>query len=248
MKTVAIIPARSGSKGVPGKNIRLLGGYPLIAYSIAAAKLSKFIERVIISTDSDEISEISKKYGAEVPFKRPAELAQDKSSDIDFMLHALGWFKENEKQMPEYWVHLRPTTPLRDNKIMDSAISEIMKNPSATSLRSGHMAPESPFKWFKRDENGFFAPLMEGFTSDYINSARQIFPDAYIPDGYVDVLKASYILKSKLIHGDKIIGFESPFCVEVDSMEDFEYLEYEIKKKGSVLLDYLKKHFPNGGK
>lgn len=248
MNTVAIIPARGGSKGVPGKNIRLLGGYPLIAYSIAAAKLSKLVDRTIVSTDSEEIAGISKRFGAEVPFMRPAELAQDKSSDIDFMLHALGWCGENEKRVPEYWVHLRPTTPLRDPKVMDAAISELAKNTTATALRSGHKAPESPFKWFKRDKDGYFAPLMKGLTSDEANSARQGFPDAYIPDGYVDVLKASYILKSRLMHGDKMIGFESPFCVEVDSAEDFDFLEHELVKKGSVLLDYLKKNFPDGGK
>ncbi|MFH1369607.1 MAG: acylneuraminate cytidylyltransferase family protein [Elusimicrobiota bacterium] len=248
MKAAAIIPARGGSKGVPGKNIRLLAGYPLIAYSIIAAKLSAGIDRIIVSTDSDEIADISVKYGAEAPFRRPAELAGDKSTDLDFMLHALDWFGKNEKQVPEYWAHLRPTTPLRDHKIIDKAINEIVKNPAATSLRSGHIAPESPFKWFKKDKEGYFVPLLKGLTTDEANSARQGFPDAYIPDGYVDVLKASFIMKNNLLHGDKMIGFESPFCVEVDSMEDFDYLEYELKRNGSVLLDYLKKHFPNGGR
>jgi CMP-N,N'-diacetyllegionaminic acid synthase len=240
-RVIAIIPARGGSKGVPGKNIKMLAGYPLIAFSIAAAKLSTRIERIIVSTDSPEIAEISKKFGAEVPFMRPVELAQDKSGDIDFMLHALKWFRDNDNENWEYWVHLRPTTPLRNPESVDTAIDEIIKNAGSTSLRSGHIAPESPFKWFRKNSNGYFEPLIGSLTSDKANAPRQEFPDAYIPDGYVDVLKASYILNHNLLHGNKMIAFKSPFCTEVDSKEDFEYLEYEIKTKGSPLLGYLSK-------
>ncbi|MCK9582213.1 MAG: acylneuraminate cytidylyltransferase family protein [Endomicrobiales bacterium] len=248
MSIVAIIPARGGSKGVPGKNIRLLAGYPLIAYSVAAAKLSKKIERIIISTDSDEIAAICKKFGAEVPFMRPSALAQDKSTDLDFMIHALSWFMDNEKGIPDYWVHLRPTTPLRNPMIIDMAISDIIVKSNSTSLRSAHKAPESPFKWFKKNEEGFFTSLMNGLRNDKLNDPRQVFPDAYVPDGYVDILKASFIMNNKILHGDKMIGFISPFCTEVDSSEDFEYLEYEIKSKGSVLLNFLKMNFPKGSK
>jgi len=248
MSIVAIIPARGGSKGVHGKNIRLLAGYPLIAYSIVAAKLSKKIARIIISTDSDEIAAICKKFGAEVPFMRPSALAQDKSTDLDFMIHALSWFMDNEKEIPNYWVHLRPTTPLRNPMIIDMAISDIIAKSNSTSLRSAHKAPESPFKWFKKNEEGFFTSLMDGLRNDKLNDPRQGFPDAYVPDGYVDILKASFIMNNKILHGDKMIGFISPFCTEVDSSEDFEYLEYEIKSKGSVLLNFLKTNFPKGSK
>ncbi|MFC1501488.1 cytidylyltransferase domain-containing protein [Elusimicrobiota bacterium] len=243
MNTVAIIPARGGSKGVPGKNIKSLAGYPLIAYSIAAAKLSKKIERIIVSTDSDDIAEISKKFGAEIPFKRPSEISQDSSTDLDFVLHALSWLKENEKQIPEYFVHLRPTTPLRDPKIIDKAIKEIESKPDSTSLRSAHKASESPFKWFRRDKDGFFNPLITSLKNDDINAPRQGYPEAYIPNGYVDVLKSAFILKGRVLHGEKIIGFVSPKCIEVDSADDFEFLEYEIRAKASVLLNYLKENF-----
>ena len=108
-KVFAIIPARSGSKGVKNKNIRLLNGYPMIAYTIAAAKLSENIDRVIVSTDSEQYAEIAQKYGAEVPFLRPAEISGDTSADIEFMQHAINWFYENEGKVPEYWLHLRVT-------------------------------------------------------------------------------------------------------------------------------------------
>jgi len=240
---IGIIPARGGSKGVPKKNIKLLKGYPLIAYSIIASKLSEKINRTVISTDSEEIAEICRHYGAEVPFMRPSELAGDKSTDFDFVLHAINWFQNNEKKVPDYFVHIRPTTPLRDPKIIDTAISIIEKDSNSTSLRSGHLASESPFKWFVKNEEGFFKPIVNNITTDQANSARQGFPDVYVPDGYVDVLKIDFIKKSNLLHGDKMIGFESPFCSEVDTLEDFEYLEFQIDKKGSVIYDYLKANY-----
>ena len=118
----ALIPARGGSKGVPRKNIKDLGGFPLIAYSIAAAKISKVISRIIISTDDEEVAVTAKRLGGEVPFMRPAELATDTSTDIDFVHHAMEWLQQNEGHIPEYFVHLRPTTPLRDAELMDAAI------------------------------------------------------------------------------------------------------------------------------
>ena len=121
-EVVAIIPARSGSKSVAHKNIKLLSGHPLIAYSIAAAQLSKSIGRIIVSTDSEHYAGIAKKYGAEVPFIRPAKLSEDKSGDREFLEHAMEWMAENEGFQPEYWVHLRPTTPLREPRIIDEAI------------------------------------------------------------------------------------------------------------------------------
>jgi N-acylneuraminate cytidylyltransferase len=153
---IAIIPARSGSKGVPGKNIKLLGEIPLFAFSIIAAKMMPSVSRVIVSTDSEEYAEIAKEYGAEVPFLRPNEISGDKSTDFDLFLHALNWFKENENLVPEYILHLRPTTPLRNPQIMEDAVRLFIENKNlASSLRSGHSAPESPYKWFLKDDNNW---------------------------------------------------------------------------------------------
>jgi len=241
LKTIAYIPVRGGSKGVPKKNIHPLGGFPLIAFSIAVAKLSKNIERVIVSTDSNEIAEVAVLYGAEVPFIRPAEYAQDLSPDRDHFLHAMNWFKENEGEVPEYWVHLRATTPLRDPHVLDEAIQKILKDSESTSLRSGHPAPESPCKWFKRDNRGYFiGNCPEDKRPEYYNLPRQLFPPVYIPDGYVDIMKASYVLNSDNLNGSKMIGFSSPHCYEVDTLEELEMIEFQLKKKGSPLLDYLK--------
>jgi N-acylneuraminate cytidylyltransferase len=232
---IAIIPARAGSKSLVDKNIKYLSGHPLIAYSIAAAKLSKKIDRVIVSTDSQKYTEIAKQYGAEVPFIRPDKISIDTAIDRDFLIHAMNWFKENESSVPEYWVHLRPTTPLRSIEIIDNAINEIMQDNNATSLRSGHKAPESPLKWFVKS-NYYFRGLVDG--EDY-NLPKEAFEQVYIPDGFVDVVKSSFVMNNKEIHGDRMIGFESPVCTEVDSVEEFEYIQYQLDKNGSELLDYL---------
>ena len=239
MSMIAIIPARSGSKGVPGKNIKLLGGIPLFAFSIIAAKMMPSVSRVIVSTDSEEYAQIAKGYGAEVPFLRPNEISGDKSTDFDLFLHALNWFKENENLIPEYILHLRPTTPLRNPQIMEEAVKLFFENKNlASSLRSGHSAPESPYKWFLKDENNYFKGLRDDLTPEKVNLPRQSFPSVYIPDGYIDILKSSVILDSGTLHGDKMLVFESPFCVEVDTKDDFEYLEFQIEKEGSSIINF----------
>jgi N-acylneuraminate cytidylyltransferase len=234
---VAIIPARSGSKSLKDKNIKLLSGHPLLAYSIQAAKLSKKIERVIVSTDSEEYAEVARKYGAEVPFIRPSEHSTDTSLDRDFLVHAMKWFQKNEGGVPEYWVHLRPTTPLREPETIDAAINMILNQKSSTSLRSGHKAPESPLKWFvKRDR--FFKGLQE---DEQYNLPKESFEDVYIPNGYVDVLKSSFILENEKIHGENMLCFVSPVCTEVDSIEEFDIIEYQINKYKTTLLKDLNK-------
>lgn len=244
MTTIAIIPARSGSKGIKDKNLSNLGGYPLLAYSIVAARLAQQIDRVLISTDSGCYAEIGRRYGAEVPFLRPIELSGDTSTDRDFMLHAMQWVQENEGQIPEYWVHLRPTTPLRTPIHIDLAIQTLINCPIATALRSAHISPESPFKWFRLNEVGFFTALTSDDTSlDKFNLPRQSYQQVYIPDGYVDIVKSSFVMSSGQFHGDKVLGYESPYCNEVDSQDELDLLDFQLCKYGSPLLDYLKTHF-----
>ena len=239
MSVIAIIPARSGSKGVPGKNINLLGGIPLFAYSVLAAKMMPEVERVIVSTDSKEYAELANKFGAETPFIRPDDISGDKSSDLDFFIHALEWFRLNEGAIPDFLLHLRPTTPLRDPKIMSEAVQLFLTKKEASSLRSGHAASESPFKWFLQDEEGYFKGLRDDLTPEKVNLPRQMFPAVYVPDGYIDIVRSSVILNDNSLHGDKMLVFESPHCVEVDTLEDFKYLEYQIQKDGSPILEYF---------
>lgn len=245
MEIYSLIQARGGSKEVPKKNIKLLGGYPLIAYSIIASKLSKHIKRIIVSTDSSEISEVAQKYGAGVPFLRPAEFAQDVSTDLDVFTHAIKWLEEKEGQLPDLIIQLRPTTPIRDAELIDSAIERIRNNPEATSLRSAHELTEPPQKMFQIDAAGFWTGF---FPSDprpeYYNLPRQTFPSAYHPNGYVDIIRPDFVKKTGLLYGPRILGFITPFTVEIDRPEDFDYLEYCFQKYGSPIYDYLVKHFP----
>jgi len=237
---IGIIPARAGSKGIPDKNIKPLAGHPLLAYSIAAAVMAG-IDQVIVSTDSKKYAEIAKSYNAEIPFIRPSDISKDSSTDYEFMVHAIDWYKNNNSLVPEYWLHLRPTTPLRDPNIIKSAISLIKDRPDANSLRSGHKAPESPFKWFLKDKDGYFKGLQDDLTPEKVNLPRQTFPTMYNPDGYIDIVRYSHLLKSNNLHGKRMIVFESPQCTEVDIPKDFEYLEYEIKQHSSPLLSWLNK-------
>ena len=151
MKPICFIAARGGSKGVRRKNIRLLGNKPLIAHTIEKALDSNIFSSVIISTEDNEIARISKKFGAEVPFIRPDLYSSDTSTDREFLIHAMNWLNDNENKIPEYWVHLRPTTPLRNIEVIDKAIESIKSDKKSTSLRSGHIAPESPLKWLKKN-------------------------------------------------------------------------------------------------
>lgn len=239
MSLVAIIPARSGSKGVLGKNINLLGGIPLFAYSILAAKMMNGVDRIVVSTDSEEYAQIANSFGAETPFLRPNDISGDKATDFELFKHALEWFDQNENYHPDFLIHLRPTTPLRDPTIMNHALDLFnTKKNEASSLRSGHAAPESPYKWFLKDENDYFKGLRDDLTPEKINLPRQSFPPVYVPDGYIDILKSFVIKDEQTLHGDKMLVFESPHCVEVDTAEDFKYLEYQIKNEGSPILDY----------
>ena len=239
-KMLAIIPARCGSKGIENKNIKPLAGHPILAYSIAAAKLAE-IDNIIVSTDSQEYAEIAKKYGAKVPFIRSSKISKDNSTDYDFMFHAMEWVKDNKEICPEYWVHLRPTTPLRYPHIINSAAKIIKENPLATSLRSGHLATESPFKWFMKDSNGYFVGLDKNLSTEKINQPRQSFPDVYVPNGYVDIVRSSYVLSSPDLHGNKMLVYKTPHINEIDTNRDLQYLDYKIHKEKHPILKYLNK-------
>lgn len=134
-KIVAIVPARGGSKSIPKKNVRLLGDAPLLAYSIAAGLQSAYVDRVIVSTDSEEIAEVALAWGAEVPFLRPSELAEDDTTDFPVFEHALRWLEENERYRADMVVQLRPTSPLRPPRLPDEAIEIMARRPDADSVR-----------------------------------------------------------------------------------------------------------------
>lgn len=232
---VAIIPARSGSKGIVNKNIKLLAGHPLIAYSIAVAHLANGIDRIIVSTDSEEYARIAREYGAEVPFLRPDEISSDNSTDYDFVRHLLNWMLHNEREIPQYLIHLRPTTPLRDAICIDAAIERIKQANCATALRSVHEMPESAYKAFEIDGEYLKSIGANSYALDIANKPRQSFQKTYQANGYVDIIKTAYVIENDKLHGDRVIAFVTPRVVEVDTMDDFEYLEYQVAKNPSII-------------
>src|SRR4030065_943344 len=149
MEIFALIPARGGSKSTPHKNIPPLAGFPLIAYSIAAAKQSNLVTRTIVSTDDDEIARIAREYGAETPFMRPAEFAQDHTTDFPVFSHALGWLKEHEGYQPEVVVQLRPTSPMRPPGCVDQSVQVLLDHPEADSVRGVIPSGQNPYKMWR---------------------------------------------------------------------------------------------------
>ncbi len=232
MKVIALVTARSGSKGVPEKNIKNIGGHSLLDWSIKSSLKAQSISNVYLSTDSEVYANIGKECGALVPFLRPKELASDTANDLDVIKHFLSVIDEK----PDALVHIRPTTPLRDPLILNKAIEMFFsKKDELTSLRSVHEMSESAYKSFEVSDRGFLSTIGSVESGDKANLPRQAFPKTYVANGYVDVLDPNYILKENKLHGDKIFAFQTPVVTEVDSVEDLEYLEWQITKHPQLL-------------
>ena len=229
MKNItALIPARGGSKGVPRKNIKLLGGAPLISYSIKTCMESLYIDRVVVSTEDEEIARIAKDFGAEVPFMRPDEFAQDESTDYDVLQHFFTQIDVDEVAL------IRPTSPLRKSIVVDAAVQIFQNLGNSTSMRSVHELPESPYKFFKIGPEGFCEGFFNDFngTKDYTNLPRQTFPKAYHPNGYIDIIKKETIA-SGTTYGKRISPFFTETIVEIDTKEQFDLIELYLRKEGS---------------
>lgn len=229
-KIYAIIGARSGSKSIVDKNIQDIEGKPLIAYSILTARFVPEIDRIIVSTDSARYREIAIRYKAEVPFLQPESVSKDSSCDIDWIKYLLDWLEDNEKELPEYLVHLRPTSPLRDFKYISLAIQYIKKHPEATALRSCIKMSQSVYKHFKV-QNGFLKTIGGSLDLDEANKPRHLYPTTYDANGYVDILKTDYILstaKTK-IHGNKVLAFHVPYIIDVDEKRDLEHVRMVVR-------------------
>ena len=242
---LAFIGARGGSKGIPKKNLSMVAGFPLISYSMAAARLAKGVDRIIVSTDSEEIAEVSKKFGADVPFLRPKEISGDDSLDIDFFKHALAWLKANENYSPNYIMHLRPTVPAREPRKLEQAIAEIIDNPETSSLRSAHAVTPSAFKLFTLKDGPychFFGSEFFGQDEEFFNYPRQKLPPTYHVDGYVDIIDAQKFLSSGFMYGKKMKAFIIDDNRDIDDLEDIPAAEAFLREERfKPLFDYLNK-------
>jgi len=232
---LAVIPARGGSKGLPGKNIKELCGKPLVAWSVEQAKTSKYLDKIIVSTDDEKIAEKAKQYGAEVPFLRPAKLAQDGTPTIDVLIHLIDYLKDKGLNY-DILVLLEPTSPLRKKGDIDSAIEILVENYEVTDsvISLGEVHLENPHV-MKVVENNYLKKLIQD-SSNILR--RQDYPDVYFPYGVFYGAKIESLLKHKTFYTDRAMPhfIERWQNYELDDVFDFLCIEAVMKEKMEKIL------------
>jgi YrbI family 3-deoxy-D-manno-octulosonate 8-phosphate phosphatase len=228
---LALIPARGGSKSIPRKNICPFAGHPLIAYSIAAGLQAQAVTRVIVSTDDEEIASVARQYGAETPFLRPAEFAQDNTTDLPVFEHTLGWLAEYEAYRPEIVVQLRPTSPIRPPDCVDSAVSLLLEHPEADSVRGVVPSGQNPHKMWRIGVDGRMTPLLtvEGLAEPY-NAPRQVLPPTYWQTGHIDAIRVATIYTKKSLSGEVILPLllDPKYTIDIDTLNDWRRAEWLV--------------------
>jgi CMP-N,N'-diacetyllegionaminic acid synthase len=227
MSVLAIVPARSGSKSVPGKNVLSFRGKPLLVHSIEHGLAARNVDRVLVSTDSEEYRALGIGAGAEAPFLRPAEFAQDHSTDIEVFDHALQWLEKNEGYRPEICVHLRPTYPTRTVQDVEKAVSILAADPTADSVRSVTPAPHTPYKMWRLTDTGTLRPLLGGPPEAY-NLPRQVLPPVYLQNAAVDAVRARVIREQYSMSGSRILAYVMDRFHDVDDWAELAAAEREL--------------------
>jgi YrbI family 3-deoxy-D-manno-octulosonate 8-phosphate phosphatase len=230
-EVLAVVPARGGSKGIPRKNIRNFAGHPLIAYSIEAGLSARMVTRTIISTDDEDIAAVAQKYGADAPFLRPAEFAQDQSLDLPVFQHALAWLVEHENYHPDVVVQLRPTSPVRPPSLVDEAVCLLLDHPEADSVRGVVPSGQNPHKMWRIDpETGQMRSLLtvEGIAEPY-NAPRQVLPPVYWQTGHIDAIRP-YLFDQGTMSGKVILPVmvDPAYTVDIDSPKDWARSEWLV--------------------
>lgn len=224
---LAIIPARGGSKGLPGKNILPLAGQPLIAYTIAAANNAALLDRVVISTDSHQIADVARQYGGETPFIRPLELARDDTLIYPVLIHTIQWLKTHDDYLPDYVMLLQPTSPLRTSQDIDNAISKALDNDADGIVSLCHADPH-PYLTMRLDQNEIISQFMKldaPLTEKY--SRRQDLPDAYNINGAIYLAKRQVLLEKNTFYTDRTYAYIMPpeRSIDIDSQWDLRLAE-----------------------
>lgn len=228
MKVLGLIPARGGSKGVPGKNIKLLNGKPLISYTIHAGIESKLLDSIVVSTEDENIAAVSKRLGASVPFMRPQSLASDRSPTIDTVGHAIRYFRREGMSFDAICL-LQPTVPFRKSADIDKAV-EIFVNSGADSLISVRRIPDkyNPHWAYEPNESGYLK-LATGETQ--VIGRRQDLPNTYSRDGSIYLVKVEVVIRLNSLFGEKIAFFENDDRpnINIDTLSDWEMAENYIR-------------------
>jgi CMP-N-acetylneuraminic acid synthetase len=232
-EVLGIVQARGGSKGLPRKNVRPLRGHPLVAYSIASGLAARSITRLIVSTDDDEIAAVAQQYGAEVPFRRPIELAADDTPDYPLFVHALDWLAEHESYRPDVVVQLRPTTPFRPRGMLDEAVRLLFSDSQIDCVRGVTAPKQTPYKMWRDSGDGYLLALMDTPFAEPYNMPRQKLPSTYWQTGHVDVIRTTTIREQQSLTGRRVkpIHVELSYCVDIDTPADFELAQQIIDQK-----------------
>ncbi len=241
---VALIPARGGSERIPGKNIKLLNGHPLIAYAIYNARMAGIFNRIIVSTDSEEIAMVARAYGAEVPFLRPKEISGSTSSDIEWVLHKLNHFKEKGEQYDCFSI-LRPTSPLRSKDTICRAWKVFQSQPDAHSLRAVEKCAQHPAKMWRLEMNRM-KPVIENPNPDdtpWHSKQYAALPEVYVQNASLEIAWTGVPLSGKGIAGSEIIPFvtEGYEGFDINQPVDWMVLE-QLIANGEVTLPDPKWH------
>jgi CMP-N-acetylneuraminic acid synthetase len=230
MTVLGLIPARGGSKGVPGKNIKPLGGKPLICWTIDAALGAGRLDRIIVSTDCEKIAAVAKAAGAEVPFLRPRHMAADTTTDGPVMTHAMNWLAENENRPVSMLAYLRPTTPFKSPRIIDHCISVLDANAAFTGVRTITRVEgvHHPY-WMHRVTGGTLGPFIDGLDERRC-FGRQSLPPCYRVNGVVDVLRPNVVAEDPMLYGPCIgtVELEESVSVDIDTHLDFAFCEFLV--------------------
>ena len=228
----SLITARSGSKGIKDKNIINYNGFPLIYHSIKISNDCSYINKTFVSTDSEQYSIICKKYGAEVPFIRPANLAQDLSTDYEVFDHFINYLKNNNEILPDIIVHLRPTYPNRNLDFLNRCIETYIKNlNNYDCLRTVCKFDKNPQKMYYI-ENNKLIPYFKTYNNikEPYNMPRQIFDQSYIHNGCIDLIKIDTLINLKSMTGNNIYPIIMNEIDDIDSLDDLKKSEKNLNK------------------
>ena len=232
-ETIAIIPARAGSQRIPGKNVRMLAGHPLLAYSIAAAQHSGVCDRIVVSTDSPEIADIARSYGAEVPGLRPADISGPEAHDVLFLQHAMeSWVPDSPGQL---WVLARPTSPLRSGASISRAHQMLLETPWADSIRSLRSVSEHPGKMWRITDSGEATTYLD--QGGAYNGPTQALEKLYVQASSLEIVKRSAVEEHQSIAGKRVLPFFLPEGedLDVNSESDWLVLESVVAQRPDLL-------------
>jgi CMP-N,N'-diacetyllegionaminic acid synthase len=231
-RVLGLITARGGSKGLPGKNIRLLCGKPLIEWSISAAKAASCVDRIVVSTDDAAIADVARRAGAEVPFERPSELATDSASSVDVVIHAIDTLAKTDLAF-DIVVLLEPTSPLRDSFDIDEAVQRLIQTGAGAVVSVCRAVSTHPAFMFSLDEKGRLRPYLEGNPTGL---RRQDIDPIFFLDGTLYASRIDVLKTKRSFYHEDTVAFEVPKwkSLEIDDSDDFIMVEALMAKRGSV--------------